>query len=131
MGFTSTIGPNEDAQRRLERVIKISKRQSGIQLPPSFIRWPIVGRRRSQTEVGQSPTPLAQMLRGGHGGEVRLKLYLTVTLLATDRPFDITRQIANRTWAEMLALAEPETKGARRITDAWRVQAVNATTAGL
>jgi hypothetical protein len=58
------------------------------------------------------------MLRGGHGGEVRLKLYLCVTLLASHPPFDINRPIAGRAWAEMLSLPDPEVNGARRIADA-------------
>ncbi len=63
-------------------------------------------------------TPLARMLRGGHSGEVRLKLYLCITLLASHRPFDINRPIAGRAWAEMLSLPDPEVNGARRIADA-------------
>lgn len=63
-------------------------------------------------------TPLVSMLRGGQGGEIRLKLYLCVTLLASHPPFDIDRPIAGRVWAEMLGLPDPEIKGARRVADA-------------
>jgi hypothetical protein len=60
---------------------------------------------------------MARMLRGGQGGEVRLKLYLTMTMLAARPPHDI-RSIPARTWAQVLALPDPEVNGARRITDA-------------
>ena len=74
---------------------------------------------------GTTKPPLAAMLRGGRGGEIKLKVYLSVTLLATDSPFDIRQLIPARRWAEMLALPDPETHGARRVADAlnWLDQA--------
>lgn len=123
MTLTSTIGPNELSRHRLERVLELSKRRSGIQLPPSFVRWQWTAvslrQRREKVMPKLPPTPLVTMLRGGHGGEVRLKLYLTITLLAAHPPFDISRPIASRTWAELLGLSEPDTNGARRIIDAF------------
>lgn len=32
---------------------------------------------------------LARMVQGGRGGEVRLKLYLTMTMMATREPYDL------------------------------------------
>ena len=60
--------------------------------------------------------PLAQLIRGGHGGEVRLKLYMTMTMFATRAPHDI-KNVPGRFWASALRLADPETNGARRIAD--------------
>jgi hypothetical protein len=57
------------------------------------------------------------MLRGGRGGEVRLKLYLCLSLLASRRPYDV-RSVPGRAWAETLALPDPEGLGARRVADA-------------
>jgi hypothetical protein len=57
------------------------------------------------------------MIRGGRGGEVRLKLYCCLTLLAVDAPYNISRHISARTWAEMLALPKADTNGARRVQD--------------
>jgi len=58
------------------------------------------------------------MVRGGRGGEVRLKLYLCLVLVATTPPYDIRNHIPAWTWAEMLGLPDPEVKGARRVADA-------------
>jgi hypothetical protein len=43
-------------------------------------------------------------MRGGRGGEVRLKLYFCLTLIATKPPHKIRERTPARTWAEMLAL---------------------------
>jgi len=56
-------------------------------------------------------------MRGGQGGEVRLKLYVTMSLLAVRAPFDLPA-IAARSWAEALDLPDPDRNGARRVTDA-------------
>ncbi len=92
----------------LEQAVRKSKRTSGIQLAPGFVRN---DRRDSQ------PPPLAQIIRGGRGGEVRLKLYLTLILIAARAPHDI-ENIPARAWAEMLDLDDPAGLGARRISDA-------------
>jgi hypothetical protein len=106
MAKTSMIGPNDASQRQLGRLVEISRRREGIQLPVGFVR--------SQAP----PPPAALIIRGGRGGEVRLKLYFCLTLLAAHPPYDITRMISSRTWAEMLALPDPEVHGARRVSDA-------------
>ncbi|MGW6966387.1 hypothetical protein ACWGET_20300 [Streptomyces zaomyceticus] len=58
------------------------------------------------------------MLRGGQGGQVRLKLYLS--LLWMHPPEGQLPEIAfpARAWAELFDLDDPETKGARRVNDA-------------
>ena len=90
----------------LDRIVERSKRSSGLQLPPGFLRDP-----------EKFDPPIAKMLRGGHGGEVRLKLYLTMALLAGQAPYKI-KPISARTWASALGLPDPDRKGARRIADA-------------
>ncbi|MEV6932068.1 hypothetical protein AB0M46_47325, partial [Dactylosporangium sp. NPDC051485] len=45
------------------------------------------------------------------------KLYITMTMLAARPPYDI-QNVPSRRWAELLALPDPETNGARRIADA-------------
>jgi hypothetical protein len=57
-------------------------------------------------------------MRGGRGGEVRLKLYLCLVLLAVSPPYDIEQAIPARSWAEALDLSDPDRNGARRINDA-------------
>jgi hypothetical protein len=93
----------------LGQAVKKSKRSSGIQLPPGFVR--------SDRHGGEPP--LARLLRGGRGGEVRLKLYLTMILIAARAPHDI-ENVPARAWAETLNLDDPAGLGARRISDALR-----------
>lgn len=95
--------------RLLGWLVDRSKRTSGVALSIPFLR------REDRAQV--DPPPLAHMIRGGRGGGVRLKLYLSMSLLATRRPHDV-KNIPARVWAEMFALPDPETNGARRITDA-------------
>src|SRR5690242_17375576 len=97
----------------LDQAVKRSRRSSGIQLPLGFVRNPTV----------TGNPPLARMIRGGRGGEVRLKLYLTMILVAVRPPYDI-KNVPARVWAEMLDLEDPEGLGARRVSDAlqWLAQ---------
>ena len=69
---------------------------------------------RDQNSEG-GPT-LALTLRGGRGGEVRLKLLVSMHLIAAGGKHDVTRSPVS--WAQMLDLPEPETNGARGIRDA-------------
>lgn len=91
----------------LEQAVKKSKRSSGIQLPLGFVR--------SETAAGVPP--VAQMIRGGRGGAVRLKLYLTMILIAAKGPHGIDN-VPARAWAETLNLDDPDGLGARRVSDA-------------
>jgi hypothetical protein len=97
------LTPN--ARRLLSWMVSTSKRRV-VPLAVDFIR----------REDGQPP-PLAKLLRGGRGGDVRLKLYLSMNLLAVREPFDV-RPLPARVWAEMLNLPNPETNGARRVNEA-------------
>jgi hypothetical protein len=55
-------------------------------------------------------------LRGGRGGVVRLKLYLSLLWMAVGDGHSVTYPA--RTWATLLGLAEPNTRGARRVNEA-------------
>lgn len=72
--------------------------------------------RRPADDASLPPPPLAVMLRGGRGGEVRLKLYISMQLIAVRSPFNVTRKAAS--WAALLSLPDPNVKGARRVNDA-------------
>jgi hypothetical protein len=66
------------------------------------------------------PPPLAVLLRGGSGGEVRLKLFLSLLWVAgggIDERHK-TNAYPARAWAALLDLPDPEGKGQRRIRDA-------------
>jgi hypothetical protein len=104
----SRLGPNPDSLRRLVRAVEKSKRTRAVQLPLGFLQ---------RAAYQAADPPLARMLRGGRSGEVRLKTYLSLTLVATSKPYDIKESPA-RWWAEMLALPDPEGLGARRVSDA-------------
>lgn len=64
------------------------------------------------------------MLRGGRSGEVRIKLYLCLSLVATKKPYDIKR-VPSSVWAAMLDLPDPPNRGARRVADALNWLQVN------
>lgn len=106
MAAPGTSAQGRPSTSALDRIIDRSKRTSGLQLPIGFVK-----------DSESWKPPMAQMLRGGHGGEVRLKLYLTMALLATAAPYEI-KPISGRTWATALALPDPGTNGARRVGDA-------------
>ena len=65
---------------------------------------------------GTAPPPLAAVLRGGRGGEVRLKLYLSILWIAAKAPYDVS--FPARAWAELLDLPDAGRHGTRRISDA-------------
>lgn len=100
---------SEDTLDLLRELVVRSHRRSGVQLAESFIR---------RTDPAGPPAPLAILVRGGQGGEVRTKLYLTMLLLAVRQPFDIKDPIPARFWATALGIADPEHNGARRVSDA-------------
>jgi hypothetical protein len=84
-----------------------------------------VGRARVQIRSGfiesrtpATPPPLTQLLRGGRGGEVKVKLLLSMMWSAPSAPYDVT--FPARTWATLLGLPDPEGKGAARVNDAIR-----------
>ena len=98
--------PTAEARDAMKYLVETSKRTSGVQLPHSFVR-------------DGSPPPLARLIRGGRGGEVRLKLYLTACMIATRAPHRYTKETPAYRWATALSLPDPETHGARRISDAF------------
>ena len=102
-----SVEARERSHELLAGAVARSKRTSGIQLPRQFLR----------EELGQDP-PLSRMIRGGRGGEVRLKLYLCLVLIASKTPYDIQQEIPAARWAEMLLLPDPAKNGARRVADA-------------
>ena len=103
--------PSELALRRLKVLVERSKRRSTVAVSEAFLR---------RRDADAAPPPLAEMVRGGRGGEVRLKLYLTMAMLAVSPPFDIQGAIPARSWAETLDLSDPDHLGARRVSDALR-----------
>lgn len=109
MTTTPPSGASADqATYLLDQAVQKSMRSSGIQLPPEFVR----------DEGGLNP-PIARMIRGGRGGEVRLKVYLTLVLVVAKPPHKLKQQIPANVWARMLDLDDPDGLGARRVAKAW------------
>jgi hypothetical protein len=65
---------------------------------------------------GDQPPPLARMVRGGRGGSVRIRLYLSMLLVGRWPPH--STEFKASAWARLLGLPDPLGNGARRITDA-------------
>lgn len=75
--------------------------------------------RRSfvQNKKDGTPSPLSNLVgRGGRGGVVAAKLYISLIWRCSARPFNT--DVPPRTWAALLGLEDPARKGARRITNA-------------
>lgn len=79
------------------------------------VRVAFIGANDSQRTLGEPP-PLARILRGGRGGEVRLKLELSFLWFAASAPFDLAYPA--RVWASLLGLEDPEGRGTRRVRQA-------------
>lgn len=62
--------------------------------------------------------PLASLLRGGRGGEVKVKVLLSILWTATAAPYSVRR--GARVWAALIGLPDPNGKGAARVNDALR-----------
>ncbi|WP_315093262.1 hypothetical protein [uncultured Cellulomonas sp.] len=69
-------------------------------------------------------TPLATLLSGpesgggGRGGQLRVKLYLSLLWICAKKPYDVARPA--RAWAALLGLPDHEGSGVRRIQQAFR-----------
>jgi hypothetical protein len=70
------------------------------------------------------PGPLASLLSGdkgnggGRGGQLRVKVYLSLLWIAAKEPYDVVRPA--RAWAALLGLPDFEKKGVRRIQETLR-----------
>jgi hypothetical protein len=70
--------------------------------------------------AGEAATPpLAALLRGGgRGGQLRVKLYISLLWLCAAEPYEAS--LPARAWAALLGLTDHETRGVRRIHEAIR-----------
>lgn len=79
------------------------------------VRVAFIGARDTVLPEGAVP-PMARILRGGRGGDVRLKLELSFLWFAASPPHDLAYPA--RAWALLIGLEDPEGKGARRVRQA-------------
>ncbi|MCC9173805.1 hypothetical protein [Arthrobacter sp. zg-Y179] len=93
-----------DALAKLNGAVDRAKRISTVQFPVVFVR-----------RDGEDAPFLSKLMRGGRGGEVRLRLYLTLRMQATRHPYRLRARPA-RSLAAMLNL--PDDTGPRQINAA-------------
>lgn len=98
----------QDALDVLRSAVERSRRHSTVQLQIDFARDP-----------AEAPTPLKRIGSDGRGQGLRLKLYLSMTMLATKKPYQLRPYTASA-YATMLALEDPDGQGARRVNQAQR-----------
>lgn len=93
----------EDALRRMRSAVAKAKRKASVDFPVAFV-W------------ADTRTPMLSRLLGrGRGGEVRLRLYLTMRMQATAAPY----ALPGRTSSSLAGLLNlPSDTGPRRVTDA-------------
>lgn len=109
-----------DAQDVAEALLEVAKglakaldsdsgRRDATPVRKSFVRV--------SKDASTGPPPLSGLVaRGGRGGGLIVKLYLALIWRSSGEPF--TTDISARQWAALLALEDPNTKGARRIAKA-------------
>jgi hypothetical protein len=97
--------PPQDAIGRLDIAVRHSKRKTGIRVPGVFVR---------DSEGEPAAPPLAGLLQGG--GEIRIKVLLTVLMMATRPPHET--KVSAKDLAAMLNLPRPDKAGARRVSKA-------------
>lgn len=91
------------ALKRLAYLIDRSGRHEGVPFSEEFIR---------STRFGELFGGAA-----GRGADVRLKLYLTLTLLVVGKDHSV-KETPSSSWAEALGLPDPDGKGARQVAAA-------------
>ena len=97
------------AQHITERI----KRTDGAPVRSAFAVLPS---KKAQTS---SPAPTsAALLRGGRGGEVKLKVELSALWIAVAEPYDV--RLPGWAWAQLVGLPDPRRRGARRVNAAIR-----------
>ncbi|WP_145978717.1 hypothetical protein [Granulicoccus phenolivorans] len=94
-----------EALNKLRRFVERSKRSSSVRFPVSFVR----------SQLDSATPPLARLVISGG---VRLNMHLLLALMATRDPFEISEPPPASYFAQALALPNPDTAGARRVTDA-------------
>ena len=106
--------PQQVASREFAAMLGAKRRRAGAPVRNSFVI----------AEPGRSRPPLAELLNstkgagGGRGGQVRLKLFLSLLWVCAKEPYEAIRPA--RAWAALLGLDDVETNGVRRIHSAIR-----------
>ena len=104
---------SDEALRLAERAARKAKNRD----------TPIRSRFVQRPDTDSPEPPLARLLRGGQGGEVRLKVYLAMLWIAAGDGHAV--EFAAHDYARLLDLDDPYKNGARRVNDALRRLAAN------
>jgi len=125
-GKTSELTPEQKLEAlKLERRLTLSKalakeldKSVGARRTAALVRKSFV--RNDDPDI---KPPLQQLVAkaGGRGATVPVLLYIALLWKCAAKPYDV--QLPARKWAELLALPDPSTRGARRITNALEVLA--------
>lgn len=102
------MSQNFDAVREIASQFDQRAQRESVPLRAAFIASP----------TPAVPPPLTRLLRGGRGGEVKIKLLLSMIWVAAKEPYNL--KIPSRAWAALLGLSDVEGKGAARINAATR-----------
>lgn len=103
----SFLTPYLGSMKLAEEIAQSATRRVAIPIRKSFVR---------SGEPKAAP-PLSRLVsRGGRGGGLAVKLYIALIWRCSAEPY--TTEISARKWAHLLALEDPNNKGARRIAKA-------------
>lgn len=112
----ATRAAAEDRRDPPRAVLETAKKASRRARNAGQLRIPFISRESPDAPV----PPLARMLRGGRGGQVRLKLLLTFLWFQTDGTTAVPLAYPAQLWAQLIGLHDPQGAGARRINEAQR-----------
>jgi hypothetical protein len=114
VGEVGLGGTAQDAAAEFAAKLGAKRRTAGAPVRNYFV---------ADDREGIKP-PLAQLLSssttggGGRGGQLRLKLYLSLLWVCAAPPYEAIRPA--RAWAALLGLEDPEGRGTRRIQETLR-----------
>ena len=104
------LAPYFDSMTLAEEIAQSATRRVDIPVRKSFVR---------SSDPATAP-PLARIVsRGGRGGGLAVKLYIALIWRCSAKPY--STEIPARKWARLLALEDPNHKGARRIAKALKL----------
>lgn len=110
---------------KAEVALVASAREVAAQLAKRLARRPGAPVRATFVSLPPAPddraveTPaLARLLRGGRGGEVKVKILISALWISASAPYDVS--LPGRAWAQLIGLPDPTGRGAHRVNNAVR-----------
>lgn len=104
------LAPYVDSMKLAEEIANSATRRVDIPIRKTFVR----------SLDPETVPPLARIVsRGGRGGGLAVKLYIALIWRCSAKPY--STEIPARKWARLLALEDPNHKGARRVAKALKL----------